>query len=538
MVRGFTSTALVSLAAGLSGTAARADVEAPVLSVPAASRPALGPADNAPDGSGFRPELPRGTPAEQTLRDPAAPITTLSSAIERAYWANPQLLAERARARSLDYRIPQARGQYGPQIEYSASYGYQRNNYEQPIGPWISRSGWTSAASAVLRQPLFTFGRLRASEDGARATAAFGQASLRTTEQQTMFAAINAYALLMRDRIGVRIASDNVELLATHARDTQTRLDARESTATDVQQVVARLELARAQLLAAQSTAAASEASFLRYVGAPAGDLGPPNPLLIPVRTLDDAYVYAVDHNPVLVAAHARERLSRAQLAGARADLLPRVDLTGSASYGSSSPFADGLHTTELRAGVTISGAIDSGTRSARIGEAEEANDADWRLIDETLRENREEIAAAWNEWQAQQASITRLAAGVEAAQSAFDGGLLQERAGMRTTLDILELARDLLQVRSSYNAASAAAYAAQARLLVAIGALDHVSLLPDAPAYNAAAHVRKVFWQADFPLLAPLVGALDSATTGSRPLRPVRDPAAPLAIGAAALKP
>jgi len=73
---------------------------APVLAVPAASRPVLGPADRPPDGSAFTPILPRGTPAAESTRDPAAPITDLSSAIERAYWTNPQLLAERARSRS------------------------------------------------------------------------------------------------------------------------------------------------------------------------------------------------------------------------------------------------------------------------------------------------------------------------------------------------------------------------------------------------------------------------------------------------------
>jgi len=510
----------------------------PVLTVPVPSKPILGPADGATDGSGFVPLLPRGTSAEQVARDPAEPVTDLVKAIERAYWTNPQLLAERSHARSLDYRIPEARGQYGPQLEYSASYGYQRDNYEQPFGNWVSRAGWTSAASAVLRQPLFTFGRLRAAEDEARSTSAFGQASLREAEQQTIFNAINAYAALIRDRIGVRIAADNVDLLASHALDTQTRLEHRESTATDVQQVDSRLELSRAQLLSAQSAAAASEAAFLRYVGASAGELAPPNPLVVPARTLDDAYVYAADHNPVLVAAHARERISRAQVAAAKAEMMPRIELTGSASYGTSTPYTDGLHISEFRGGVTVSGTLDGSIRTSRIREAEEANDSDWRLLDEALRENREEIAVAWNEWQAQDASIARLWAAVDAARSAFDGGLVQERAGLRTTLDILELARDLLQARSSYNTASAAAYVAQTRLLAALGALDLKALQAGEVTYDAAGHVQKVMWRADFPLVAPLVRALDGLTIGSRPLRPVRDPAAPLAVGAAPLKP
>ncbi|MFC3174639.1 TolC family protein [Novosphingobium bradum] len=511
-----------------------APIQTPVLVVSAASHPTPGPADAPSGGSAFRPQLPPGTPPEQAARDPALPVVDLVAAIERAYWTNPQLLADRARARSADYRIPEVRGQYGPQLEYSASYGTQRDNFEVISGLWRVQSGWTSAVSAVLRQPLFTFGRLRASEDNARAGAAYAEASLRATEQQVLLGAINAYASVLRDRIGVSVAADNVALLARQSNDTETRLAAHESTATDAQQVASRRDLASAQLLVARSTAAASEAAFLRFVGAPAGDLAPPNPFAIPVRSLEEAYAFAADHNPVIAAAHARERASRAQLAAARAELLPRVDLTGSASYGTQSPYNAGLHQTELRAAITLSGVIDAGPRTARISEAQEANDADWRIIDETLRENRAELASAWNEWQAQDAAIQRLAAAVAAARSAYDGALEQERAGMRTTLDILELARDLLTARSSYNETSAAAYVAQARVLAAMGALDRASLLPDARgAYDPAAHLARAYWQADIPLVTPLLRALDGVTSGPRRLRPVRDPAAPLGLGA-----
>lgn len=526
-------------AAGMiCGGAARAEPQAAVVAVPGPPKPMTYLPGARPEYPPYRPALPPGTPEDQVEQDPAKPVTTLVAALDRAYWTSPQLLAERARARSQDYRIPQARGAYGPQLEYSASYGYQRDNYEQPVGGFVARAGWTTAVSAVLRQPLFTFGRLRAGEDSAKASVSYAQASLRAAEQQAMFNAISAYATLIRDRIGVRIALDNVDLLTHQSADTDTRLAAHESTATDSQQVSSRLDLGRAQLLTAQAAAGSSEAAFLRYIGSPAGELAEPNPLTMPVRTIEDAYAYAADHNPVVAAAYARERVSRAQLDAARAELLPRIDLAGQASYGTSTPYTTGLHQTELRGSITLTGTIDSGVRTARIGEAEATNDADWRLIDASLRENRAEVADAWNEWQAQDASIARLATAVSSARAAFDGALLQERAGMRTTLDILELARDLLQVRSSYNTATAASYVAQARLLAAIGALGQGDLMPGTRAYDPGAHLMKTYWQADFPLLTPLIRTLDGVTRGKHRLRPVRDPAAPVAVSGAILTP
>lgn len=505
-----------------------------VLIIPGAPEPAPGPFLEPAGPPAFRPALPRETPAEQVAVNPAEPITDFVIALERAYWTNPQLIAERARLRSFDFRLPQARAQYGPQFQYNASYGFQRDAFETLIGTTEIEKGWSSTASAILTQPLFTFGRLRAGEDGARAQIAFARASLRSAEQQTLFSAISAYAGVLRDRAAVGIAADNVNLLAREFGDTGERFRVRESTATDLQQVQSRLELGRAQLLAAQRSAASSDAAFLRFVGGPPGELAQPNPLAIPARTLEDAYAYADAHNPVLASAYARERVSRAQLEAARADLLPRIDLQGRATYGTINPNINDLQQTELRGAVTISGTLDNGLRAARIGEAKAANDADWRLIDAALRENRAELADAWNEWRTQTAAIERLRIAVGAARQAVEGGLLQERAGLRTTIEVLELARDLLQVSASYNAATANAFIAQARVLAAMGALEQQYLLPDAERYDPEAHFRKVDDNGDFPLLTPLVRALDSATTPSRADRPLRDPAAPVAVDGA----
>lgn len=502
-----------------------------VTIVPGAAAPAAGPFD-APAGlPAYGPSLPSGTPSEQLQRNPAHPVTSFVEALERTYWTNPQLLAERARTRSTDFRLPMARGQFGMQVEYSGSYGYQRDAFEEVIGSPLERAGWTSTATAVLTQPLFTFGRLRANEDSARAQIAFQRSALAVVEQQALFNAINAYAGLLRDRSGVDIAQRNADLLAQQFSDTRARVTARDATLTDLQQVESRLELARAQLLTAQGGATSSDAVFLRFVGAPAGQLAPPNPLLIPARTLEDAYVFADANNPIVASAYARERISRAEHELAKAELLPRAALRGQGSIGTVSPYSDDLRQTELRGGITISGTLDSGVRLARIGEASAANDADWHLIDEALRENRAELAAAWNAWQSQTDAARRLSLAVKASEAAFDGALLQQRAGLRTTIEILELARDLLQVRSSLNSALSASYVQQARVLAAMGALRHDFLLPDAEDYDPRVHFERVSRQGDVPLLTPLIRALDSITTPPRTDRPIRDPSGPVAI-------
>lgn len=478
-------------------------------------------------------ELAPETPAE--LRDELtgqAPAGTLSVALRRAYWGNPTLQAQRAALRGVDWRIPQARAAYGPTLSASGGYGWQRDNFETGPGNYSPVSGWTTTAQAILTQPLFTFGRNSATERLALAQLDFQRNALRSAEQQTMLDAITAYVAVLRDRSSVGIAKDNLALLERELADSRERLKSREVTSTDVQQVETRVDLGRAQVLSAQRAIAGSEASFVRVIGVPAGiSTAAPSPLSLPVRTLEEAYAFAEMHNPVIFAARAREQVSRAQLASAQADLAPRIDLRASADYGTVTPYSNKLRQNTLRGEVLITAPLfESGLRRSRVAEAEAQNDADWRLIDAAMRENRAAIADAWSDWQAQNGAIAHLDDAVESARKAYDGALLQERAGMRTTLDVLDLARELLLARSSYNTAVANAAIAKARLLTAMGSLEYAWLMPDEAQYDASGHFENVRRKGDIPLLTSGLRAIDQSVKGNVTERPLRDPGAKLA--------
>lgn len=460
--------------------------------------------------------------------DPTTPVQTFHEAIKRAYWSNPTLLAQRAQLRALDYRLPQARAGYGPKLDISGSYGYERDNFELRAGGYIAAADWTATAAAVVTQPLYTFGRIAADERGANANISFGRNALRATEMKVLLNAIVAYASFIRDNSGVGIARDNLTLLDRESADTATRLNAGEATSTDHQQVKTRVSLGRAQLYAAQEQLESNRSEFLRVIGSLPGDLAPPQAFSLPVTSLEDAYAFAQRSDPILAAAYAREKVSRAALQAARAEQMPRVDLRGRAESGTIEPYSSSLRQTSLRGEVVVSAPIfDSGLRRARIAEAREANDSDWRLIDAALRDNRVEVAAAWNTMVAQRAAVVQLMASVDSAQRAYDGALQQERAGLRTTLDVLDLARELLTARTTLNNSRTDSYVAEARLLAAMGALDGYYLLPDEMLYDPETHYARARDDGDVPLLTPMIRALDGIGSRSKLKdRPIRDPA------------
>lgn len=445
------------------------------------------------------------------------PVTRLEQALALAYDANPNLLAQRGVLRSTDALYPGARSAYGPQVSLEGRHQFAWDRTQLQTGNYAAIDGFASTAALIFTQPLFSFGRRFASEQSALAQIDLGRNQLRLTEAQTMFTVIRDYVFLVRDRAVADISAENLDLLNRQLSASAARFKVREVTSTDLQQVETRVAVGRAQLLNAQGSVGSSQSRFLQSVGALPGTLAPPPPLDPGVATLDEAYAIAEAESALIRAASAREKVSRAELAAARAEQYPNVTLQSSGAYGTVTPYSNSRRTTELRSAIVVGvPLIDGGSRRARIEAAEQANDADWRLLDAALRDTRQAVAEAWNTWRASGQSVEHFRSAAEAARKAYDGAVIQERAGARTTLDVLDLARDLLNVRTSYAGALANEYVARAQLLAAMGRLEAPLLLPDVRRYDPEDNFRNQRWRGDVPLITTILSGLDSV--------PVRD--------------
>ncbi len=481
----------------------------------------------------YTPSFPYGADTQVATRPPAQAVTTLRDAIALAYWSNPQLLAERANLRATDNQLPIARSAYGPTLDFQASQSFQRDRRELVRNRFRGDQGFSNTAALILTQPLYTFGRNRAREASARAQILLGRDSLRLTEAQVLLDVVSVFISVQRDLLSVQIAQENLDLLVRQYSDSAERFRVREITSTDLQQIETRVEFGRAQLLQSQGQLGVSRGQFLSAVGAPAGtSLAEPAPLPIASPDIAGAYAYAEVNSPLVRAAKSRERISRAGIEAARAEMGPRLDLRGTGAYGSASPYTDNLRTTNLSANVTLTQPlIDSNLRNSQLRAAKEANEADWRLIDLAMRDTREAVSTSWNQLTAARASLEHYARASEAARRAYEGALEQERAGARTTLDVLDLARDLLNVRTNFIVAEANEYLGRAQLLATIGRLEAPLLVPDIQSYDPLANFDRVKRSGDVPLLTPALSGLDGLTTRDVGTdRPIRDPAGPLA--------
>lgn len=454
---------------------------------------------------------------------PAAPISNLPDALAAAYRLEPNLLGERANNRGADERLVQARSLYGPTISLNGSYGYYYNRFDNdpadPFapGPRSTVKGDSGTITAIISQPLFASGRIAAGVQAATARVAFQRETLRFTEQRTLLSVISSYVGVRRDNELLEIANGNIALLDRQLSESDSRFRVREITRTDLDQVVTRVEIGRATVQSASSNLATSKSQFVQFVGAPPGALES-LPLLpnLPA-TIEEARAGAETRSPLVLAARARERASAALVRQARGQMGPSVSLQGDASYGGINEYTLQRKQRVLRGTVQLDMPLyTSGQLQAVVREAKANNDSDWRLIDASVRETTFNVDAAWNLLVATRNSLTNLENAVAAAQRAYDGAVVQLRAGARATLDVLDLARDLLNARSQLVSVRANEYLASANLLSAMGELEIRNLVPDLPPYDPEVHYRKVLHRGDTIVPGIIPTVLDGIVAGS----------------------
>lgn len=491
------------------------------------------------------PEIdPRSTASAMVPADAAdpvqgeGPVRSLAEAVALAARGNPRLASQRATHSAAQHGVAVARGVYGPTLDVQGSYGFTSDRNDTQFGTRADQQGWTSSAAAVLNQPLTTFGRNRAGEAVARAQAGFTAEQVRLVENDLLLNVVADYVGVIRDANAVSIARQNCAILGKQLDDDTARFGVREITATDLQQVQNRYAAARAALVQAEGQLGASQARFLRDVGAPPGELAAPDLIELPVATLEEAYLLADAESPAIAAARARELASRGEADGARAAWLPRVDLRGTASIGTLTPYTDEWRTRRLQAEVTATIPLLDMRRAPRVAEAHETNRADLLLVDQAVRENRADVAAAWNALASSRASLGWYITALDAARAAYEGARIEERAGQRTTFEVLDLARDLLFVQTGYNSALANEYIARASLLAAMGRLTAGSLLAagaDATGAPRSAARPEIPKNGDIPALTPLLRLIDlpMLSSGTRP-RAIVDPGTKTKVDAA----
>lgn len=422
-----------------------------------------------------------------TLTRIAAAEVDLALALARTYAEHPRLVAARAELRATDERVPEARAGMRPHLTARSGVFARRLDSGSR-----SDSLLTLDENIALSQTIYDGGLTSARVAGAEAGVREGRAGLAQLAQEVLLEAVAAYAAVVRDQQILERALANERRLADALGGAKQRYRLGEASRTDVAQAEARWAAARALRRQAEGQLEISGAAYRRVIGDPPGTLRPPE--LPPGLPADLAVALAaVTRHPAYLAAVAAEAAAREEVRAARAALRPRVELAGSYGLTREAEAGEGFRG-EASVGAVVTWPLyQGGGEYARIRRSRQLERAARLRLQDVERLLREEIVAAFEALAAAREALAAISVQRRAAELAVEGMREELRAGLRTTIDLLDAERDLFEAQRAEIEARYAEVVAGWRLLAAVGGLEPERLGLSVTAYDPAAYSRAV---------------------------------------------
>lgn len=417
----------------------------------------------------------------------------LRDAWAKAYGTNPTIAAERARLRSVDEGVPQAKSGWRPRVTLSGQTGVQYVDQDLSSGAGGDDTLTPTTLTGEISQPVFRGGRTGADIRRADAEVLAARASLTDVEQRVLLAVGSAYMDVLRDRAVVELNDNNVNVLERQLQATRDRFSVGEVTRTDVAQAESRLARATADRKTAQGNLETSRAAYTRQVGEPPLNLAPPNGVPGVPGNLDVAVQQAAQNNPIVIQALHQHEAARHRVRLIRGELYPVVSLNGrlQQSYDTSRNVDE---TTVAQATVDLTVPLyQSGSVYARVRAAKQGESQALQQVEDARRQAVESATQAWEQLVANRARIVSLESEINANEIALEGVQQEALVGTRTVLDILDAEQELLDSRVNLVRARRDEYIATFNLVAAVGGLTAGGLSLDTPLYDPTLYQNAV---------------------------------------------
>ncbi len=380
---------------------------------------------------------------------------SLQEAVVQTLNSNPDVLIDVARRLSTGEGLPQAQSGYMPRIDVVYGRGRSRSDNSSTLATYGGPVGQLRYdRSLTLTQMLFD--GFATANDVERNYARITSAShkLAATSEQIGLRAIEAYLEVLRNQEVVALTQDN---LSVHERTfDQIKLRAASGVGrkADLDQIEARLALARSNLTAAEGNLEVAAINYRMIVGSKPGALvkpDPPSEKLIP-PTPDAAIKEALGNSRILKSGKADIEAAKAQSQSARSVMFPRVDLELSTSKNNLLTAIDISSDSNRSATVKLRYTLFKGFADvSHISETRYLIQEAEEIMHRTERQIEQSIRLSWNAYSSARERLPFLIKHSESAQLTRDAYSKQFGLGQRTLLDLLDTENEAFTASSNY---------------------------------------------------------------------------------------
>lgn len=425
----------------------------------------------------------------------------LQEALTAAYLTNPTLQQERATLRATDEGVPAALAGWRPKISANAGMSYYDgvSNYATggniPLPGQIRRYSTPGyQAGVTLQQPIYQGGKTTASTHQAVNKVMAERAKLIAMEQQVFSQVVQAYVGVIEDEQLLQLRINNEKVLEQQLHATNERFKVGEITRTDVAQAEAALASARAQRQQAEGTLQTAQATYMQIVGmAPPPNLVPPQPLVLPVKTEQEAIAEASANNPNIINALFTESAAKDAVDVAISAIMPQLNATLAYSRMVNQQIGHETINNKYATMQLTVPVYQGGSEYAAIRQAKQQVMAAHRNVDVQRRTALQQAASNWQQMVSYQASINSSRAAIAANVVALDGVERQAIVGTSTTLEVLQQQQTLLSSQIALVQNLSNLVLASYNIAAAIGRLTAADLRLNVPLYDNTAYYKAV---------------------------------------------
>ncbi len=395
---------------------------------------------------------------------------SLPQLIDGVLASHPSLRAQRALGASAQQALEAARWQFYP----TPSIGFEQVDAGNS-DPSYAPNGDKNVTTLRLQQPLWTGGRLSAGLDKAGAGVLAGEASQDSVRHDLALRVVQVYA----DWYGAQLKHQAYEKsLHTHhglQEQIDRRINGGISPQSDLTLLLGRQQQTEADLATAQALEQSALARLGQLLGRPlqsrdlATALGAAQALDLDVQ---DLQAQAQAHHPSVQKLHAQARMAEAEVSERRADLLPAVYLRVERQYGN---FSYPDISAQSRVFVGFSTSFGAGLSSlSQVSGALARYEAALADIDSTRVSLGEQIMGDYAQAQAGQDRLLALQASLQSADGITRAWNRQFVAGRKTWLDVMNAAREAVQLEAQIADARASQLLLSWRLSITGKGLDN----------------------------------------------------------------
>jgi len=397
---------------------------------------------------------------------------TLNDAINHMRATYPSLKAEREALNATMESLPQARSLRKPNISASLRSTTLESGVLRDT-PFLLENSSSLTGEINLQQEIYRGGRTRLAIDQAKSNIQAAEYDYIALEQSLIVESVSAYmnVILQQDILSIR--EKNIDVLSVQETAAKARFEIGRVTRTDIAQSQTSLLRARAALTSARSLLISAQTNFQQFFGRLPENLTPPSYLENTPDSLEEALRVARRNNPLISAQQARVRTATLGVKSRKGEKLPSASLN--LSYGTSEGLTRSfISRDDLRLTGTVTVPLSSGgflrsrvREGVALRERSRYDLATIKLFVERETQSR------WAALQAAKAEFALREEQIIAAELAYTGVIEEQKLGRRSTFQVLNIERDLIDARLSAAAANANIIVESARLLEITGKLS-----------------------------------------------------------------